>query len=146
MKYYYEANPFNVNIRARYLFNRTPLHFASRQGHLLIVKFLISKGAEVDAVDADKETPLMLTCEQGHLPVIEYLLKKGANINHENIRKWTPIYKAIFNAKDLPSVKLLIEMGANYLIKDSSDFAPMDLASKFSNCRSIINYLKTLDN
>ena len=31
--------------------NYTPLHYASREGHCLILEYLITSGADIDAVD-----------------------------------------------------------------------------------------------
>ena len=50
-------------------------------GHLDIVKYLVSKGADLGRLADDYGTPLHLALDGGHLDIAEYLLKEGANIN-----------------------------------------------------------------
>jgi ankyrin repeat protein len=50
---------------------RTPLHLACQQGHLDVVRILISYGASLELIDNEGRTPLDLAA--GHEPVLEYL-------------------------------------------------------------------------
>ena len=56
-----------------------PLINASRNGHLDIVKFLISKGADLHGCF---EEPLIEACSNGHLDIVKFLVFKGANIEN----------------------------------------------------------------
>ena len=40
--------------------NGTPLHVAASEGHVLTSHILVQAGAELDAIDDEKNTPLML--------------------------------------------------------------------------------------
>lgn len=44
-----------------------------------IIQFLIEKGADIDAVDADGLTPLITAVKWMNLEVVEFLLNRGAN-------------------------------------------------------------------
>ncbi|XP_062578123.1 uncharacterized protein LOC134240021 [Saccostrea cucullata] len=55
-----------------------PLHCASGQGHVGIVKYLVEHGAEVNLLSFSNDSPLCCAVEEGHLPVVEYLLEHGA--------------------------------------------------------------------
>ena len=57
--------------------NDQPLIWASRNGHLDIVKYLVGKGANIHA---DDDEALRLASHYGHLEVVKYLVEKGANI------------------------------------------------------------------
>src|SRR5690349_3087996 len=45
----------------------TPLHCAAGAGHLAMVKYLVSIGAEVDAVNGSGLTPLRRAVQDGHV-------------------------------------------------------------------------------
>ena len=60
----------------------TPIHIASKYGHLPIVEYLIEKqNVDIDINGFEGKTPLHYACEEGHLQVVEYLISKGANID-----------------------------------------------------------------
>ena len=58
----------------------TALYFASREGHLDIVKTLLENGANTEISTKDGDTPLYAAAFGGHLEVVEFLLSVGANI------------------------------------------------------------------
>ncbi|CAK4372692.1 unnamed protein product, partial [Aphanomyces euteiches] len=60
---------------------QTALHFASSNGHMNIVKYLIGKGASVNSRDNNGQTPLHLASKNGFLDVINYLLDNDAAID-----------------------------------------------------------------
>ena len=144
MKHWYRQDPTTVHGKDAKHNNWTPLHYASENGHLEIVQFLLSNGAEVDAVDSDNVTPLLHAASRGHVPVdvVEALLDRGANINHQNNDKITPLhYAALGNL--LPVVKILINRGADRSLKDRWKRTPLDLAKEFK-IKSIVDYLSSL--
>ena len=61
----------------------TALAYAAYQGHLRIVRYLIERGARVDADAEDGiayvNTPLMMAAIQGHRDTAMWLLRAGAN-------------------------------------------------------------------
>ncbi|CAJ0937974.1 unnamed protein product, partial [Ranitomeya imitator] len=58
----------------------TPLMEASQEGHLELVKYLLSAGANVHASTATGDTALTYACENGHTDVAEALLQAGADL------------------------------------------------------------------
>tara|TARA_A100001037_G_scaffold277352_1_gene277335 strand:+ start:297 stop:692 length:396 start_codon:yes stop_codon:yes gene_type:complete len=54
----------------------TPLHLATREGHLEAVKVLVTHGADVNRADRAGDTPLKLAGE--HPAVAEFLRQHGA--------------------------------------------------------------------
>ena len=56
----------------------TPLMEASQEGHIEIVKYLISKGANIHAVTNTADTCLTYACANGHTNIAKLLLECGA--------------------------------------------------------------------
>lgn len=56
----------------------TSLHEASLWGHLDIVKYFISQGADINATDKYGRTPLYIACKYGCLEVAQFLTAWGA--------------------------------------------------------------------
>ena len=75
----------------------TALHFASEQGHLGIVKYLIKKGSTVDTKDICDWTPLHMASKNGHLDVVKYLCKTGADSEEKTLDCRTPLDIALIN-------------------------------------------------
>jgi ankyrin repeat protein len=59
----------------------TPLHTASRKGHLDCVIYLLESGADIDAKAVNDCTPLHVASQNGHLECVKYFIERGANKN-----------------------------------------------------------------
>lgn len=98
-----------VNVNAKYA-GGTALMLASTEGHLEIVKYLISKGADINAKSDKGWTALMAASgEKGHLDVVKYLISKGADINARNDDGRTALMNAATYSGNLEIVKALVE-------------------------------------
>jgi ankyrin repeat protein len=62
----------------------SPLIAASSEGHLDVVKLLITAGANVDGKDQDETTALMAASARGHVGAVKELLAAGAKVNEQN--------------------------------------------------------------
>lgn len=101
----------------------------SHFGHLEVVKYLISKGADIHAkVDNkinsfhDGEATLMLAASSGQLEIVKYLVSKGANVNNQNKFQWTAL-KSAAETGQLEVVKYLISKGAKVTIEGEKSTA-----------------------
>ena len=63
---------------------RTPLHFASLEGHRAVVELLLARGATVNATSKYGDTPLHFAITHGNREVITSLYKAGADVKIEN--------------------------------------------------------------
>ena len=100
----------------------TPLMKASAKGKLEVVRELIDKGANVNAVKTKNGmTALMLASEEGHLEIVRLLIEKGANVNAAKTTDgWTALMAASQNGH-LEIVKEMCERGANVNAARTSD-------------------------
>ncbi|TFG76997.1 MAG: ankyrin repeat domain-containing protein, partial [Chrysiogenales bacterium] len=71
-----EKNPGILNLKDER--GWLPLHLAAKKGHLEMVRFLIDRGAEINARGVRGVTPLRLALDSGRKPTADYLIEKGA--------------------------------------------------------------------
>lgn len=95
----------------------TPLSAAASQGHLGLVKLLISRGAKINP---GGYTPLMAASTEGNIEMIQLLLKNGADINAtDKPFKRTALWGACRTGQAAVA-KILLEHGANVNSKESN--------------------------
>lgn len=108
--------------------NNTPLHFAAEGGHSDVAKYLIGKGCDLNAQNAEGNTPLNLAAISGHVGVSKLLIEHGADIDSGNAQLYTPLHTAIINKRDKVS-ELLIEKGADIHAQTILGQTPLHLAA-----------------
>ncbi|KAJ3189080.1 hypothetical protein HDU82_004001, partial [Entophlyctis luteolus] len=108
----------------------TPLHLASSNGHLEVVKWLVDHGATVSAEEEHKATPLHIASQNGHLEVVKWLEEHGANVKAESKKSTTALHFASY--KD---VKWLVEHSANMNAEEEHHWIPLCVASS-GTCRA----------
>lgn len=90
----------------------TALIAASICGNNDIIKLLLEKGAEVNAVDKNAFTPLMYSATSGNAGAVKLLLDKKADVDSISLVLETPLFRAAGNGHT-EVVKLLLEKGAD---------------------------------
>ncbi|XP_062575328.1 ankyrin repeat domain-containing protein 50-like [Saccostrea cucullata] len=58
-----------------------PIHCASGQGHIEVIKFLVDHEANVNLLNSSRDSPLCCAVGNRQLSVVEYLVEHGANVN-----------------------------------------------------------------
>ena len=81
---------------------------AAHQGHIDIVRILLTHGANLEQRDADGDTALHYACFGNQPDCISLLLSKGANINSTNSTGCSSLHIAI-NKQLLECTKRLLE-------------------------------------
>ena len=106
----------------------TPLHLASREGHLDIAGFLVDHGANVAGQDQGGSTPLHEASQWGHPNLARFLVELGANVAAQDHRGWTPLHLASHHGH-LDLAQFLVVHGADVAAQDHRGWTPLHLAS-----------------
>ncbi|PQE30996.1 sex-determining fem-1 protein [Rutstroemia sp. NJR-2017a WRK4] len=109
---------FQIDLETRdEKYGSTPLLWAAGQGHNIVVKQLLERGANLETIGEDGQTPLSSAAKKGHNSIVEQLLEKGANIEAIDEFGQTPLLWAVRKGYNIV-VKQLLEKDANMEIKD----------------------------
>lgn len=159
-RYLVEEKGADINAKNEY--GWTALTYASDEGHLNMVKYLVDNGADIDSealtvtrnleifeyllekgnVDINSVGYLGMTAlslssiEEGDLEMFKYLLKKGADVNVKNDDGSTALMIASLYG-NLEMVKYLIENGADINAKDNDGSTALIYASKWANLEEV---------
>jgi ankyrin repeat protein len=118
------------NVRSRGFADKvTPLHLASKWGHVKTARKIIEIGADVEAQSKDGETPLHLASRNGGVEVVRMLIERGADVATRNKDGETPLHRAS-RYREVEVVHMHIERGADMAVQDKYGETPLHLASR----------------
>ncbi|MCR5387401.1 MAG: ankyrin repeat domain-containing protein [Treponema sp.] len=110
----------------------TVLHYAADWKLTKAVKYLVQKGAKIDARNANGQTPLFNAAKSDSAAIISALLTSGADINTRDQLGSTPLHAAVrWNA--LKSAAKLIDCGLDVNSQNVSGKTPLAEASVEGN-------------
>lgn len=132
-------------------FGETPLHFAVMNGQVEAVKYLITRGANVNAQENSGTTSLHHAVSiyphgskkelvDNMNVIVGLLLDNGADLTLADNQGNLPLHKAV-SSHNIAAIKTLIAKGANTDIKNKAGETPLSLAQK-TNKPELINTLK----
>ena len=107
-------------------YDRIPLMMAALKGHLDLVRKLIARDADVNKPGW---APLHYAATNGHLAIVRMLLDHHAYIDAESPNGTTPLMMAAHYGTP-ETVKLLLEAGADPLLKNSIGLTALDFAQR----------------
>lgn len=127
---------------------KTPLYVACWNRNPEIIRYLIEKGADVNAIGRCNplhykvgETPLYIACKSGNLEIIKLLLDNGAYIESENhiggSQYEKPLHVAVIKGQN-EVVRELLQRGAAADIRNSKGGTPAHFY--YSNLRGDFDY------
>jgi ankyrin repeat protein len=109
------ASPADANARDEQ--GDFPLIYAAGVGSIEAMKFLVDRGADLDAQNAFGSTALMLSATD--LAKVRLLVERGANVNLASKQGRTPLFIAAMSDESAAIVKYLAGKGADLKARDA---------------------------
>jgi ankyrin repeat protein len=118
----------------------TALMVAAQWNRPEVVRFLLSKGADVEAQESSSGcNALMFACLSGNPEVVRLVLEHGASVNARNIDGRTALMTAAF-CGSIELVKMLLRHGADVEATDRFGSTALSQAS-IAGHRDVVNLL-----
>lgn len=115
---------------------RASLRFAALKGHIEIVKFLLTVGADVNAQDAAGVTALYMAVVFGHVEITRLLLEAGADVTLEI--RWIALTYAALQGDQGPQRHLEILKLMSKDIADDTRLHDDVLAGNLNNVKVLL--------
>jgi len=120
----------------------TALHIVTKRKDLVWVRYMLAKGANVNARDSQGNTALVDAAQISFVDAVQQLLDVGAAVDLANNRGETPLILAT-QAHDLASVRLLIQHGADPKVTDHvAGMSAFDYAQRDGRSQVILKVLQ----
>lgn len=104
---------------------KTPLHFAAKENCKEIAEFLISRGADINALDKFSQPPLYWALDEEDGEVAQYLIDIGAQVDFKTSGDWTALH--LVDSVDI--ARQLIDSGLDPNARTDSGSTPSHLAA-----------------
>lgn len=121
------------DVNSKDIAGQTALMYASEQGRLEVVKYLVENGADVNVQSGvhGRGTALIYASIANRIAVMEYLLDHKADINATTHFEETALHWAAAKGQ-LKAVNLLIMKNADTELKNKAGKTALDLAKEFN--------------
>ena len=137
-------NGANVNYTNGDSWANTPLQTASRLGLDNVVRILLTRNADINAVDMNGNTALHTAALNSQLSIVKLLLEKNTNLDIQNKVGNTALHLAVISG-NIDIVGELILKGANTRIRNNDGKYPRDIA-RANNSAAIFEVLRESEN
>lgn len=119
---------------------KTLLNYACKEGWLELVKFLLSKGFDVNTKDSRGRTPLIMATHFSDSSVVDFLIECKADVNLRGEGGLTLLHHACSRGW-LDLVKSLVDKGCDFNAKGSGGDTPLLLATASYHHYIVVDYL-----
>ena len=129
-----------INLYQKDKMETTCLFFATEEGKLNLVKFLVNEmEMNVNDIDREGKSLMFYAVKSNQIDLIKFLFEKKCNINIEDNKGQNCLFPAIQKG-NLEIIKFLIENGISINKVDNSKNTPLTIAIKCNDMK-IIEYL-----
>ena len=122
-----------------------PLHLATEQGNIAIMKELLKFGADIDQgihFGVILSTPLHISVRERNLQVLKFLIKNGAKINKQDGHKETALHSACSYGYLEGVVELLKHNPEVNTVNDDCAMSPLHIAAYSGHLEIVQELLK----
>mgnify|MGYP000640706806 CR=1 FL=1 len=137
-------NGANVNYTNGDSWADTPLKTASRLGLDNVVRILLTRNVDINAVDMNGNTALHTAALNSQLSIVKLLLEKNPNLDIQNKVGNTALHLAVISG-NIDIVGELVLKGANKRIRNNDGKYPRDIA-RANNSAAIFEVLREAEN
>ena len=129
---YFIKSGVNVNVRSDVYHSKTPLFLAAEHNpNIEVVKYLVSRGADVNAKTHTLEhTLLHFAVQNPNLEIVRYFVSQGADVNAKNTAGYAPIHEVARHNPNVEVLKYLVSQGANVNTRNDGGATPLHLAAE----------------
>jgi hypothetical protein len=106
----------------------TGLMIAAWEGNLEMMELFVSRGANVNKMNAAREQALMHAAWRGRVEAVRWLLDRGAQLNRRGL-EWSAIHYAAFAGQE-EVLRLLLERGADVNARSTNGASPLMMAAR----------------
>jgi ankyrin repeat protein len=127
-----------ADVRAKDKDGVTALHMAAVRGwRLEMTRLMVEKGADVNAKTTTGETPLFWASQTNSVGAVKYLFDKGATVDLD-AKEFAGLPILIWAAMNHPpSLKALLDKGADVEVKDGAGRTPLMMAAKAGQIEAV---------
>lgn len=112
----------------------TPLHRAALHGNTPMARFLVAKGADVNARNGLERTPLheaLYGPNPAMSEIVQLLVRARAELDPKDTDGRTPLWHAASDEGSIPSLRILISAGADVNARDKWGNTPLGSAAYY---------------
>ena len=109
---------------------RRPLHFAAGSRQTSMIRFLLGKGARVDAMTRNAVQPIHEAAWSGSIEALDALIEAGAPVDCPDLLGYQPLHWATLTPNQPEIIKYLSNKNADINAKTSQGLRAVQLVSK----------------